>query len=164
MKQIKYLSLVFAVVISITMASTAQAFLSGSAPIEVSEQLPPVFTDDYGRAIKGYDAVAYFTEDEALYGKDEYNYRWNGAIWHFINAENRDSFIADPKRYAPQYGGYCAYAMSLGYAVKIDPEAWTIHQGKLYLNQYSVRYKWLEDVKSFIVDADNHWQRVEFVR
>ena len=106
MKQIKNLLLIVFLVISVAMASTAPAFLSGSAPVEVSDQLPPVFTDGYGRAIKGYDPVAYFTEDEALYGKDEYSYRWNDAVWHFASAENRDLFSSDPERWAPQYGGY----------------------------------------------------------
>jgi hypothetical protein len=83
---------------------------------------------------------------------------WQGTTWIFASAENRDRFQADPERYAPQYGGYCAYAVSKGHTASIDPKAWTIVDGKLYLN-YSkgVKKKWEQDVPGNIVKADKNW-------
>ncbi len=88
-----------------------------------------------GVAIKGYDTVAYFTEGKAMKGSEEFAYDWVGTPWHFANAAHRDMFVADPARYAPQYGGYCTLVVGLdGHAAEnIDPErAWRIIDGKLY--------------------------------
>ena len=86
-------------------------------------------------AIKGYDAVAYFTMGEAVKGSDEIAQSWLGATWHFANEEHREAFAKNPIKFAPQYGGYCAIGVSLGRRViDIDPEAWRIVEGKLYLN------------------------------
>lgn len=100
-----------------------------------------------GTAIEGYDPVAYFNDDHPVEGDSDYLYEWMGATWYFASAENRDLFVADPEKYAPQYGGYCAWAVSQGYTAKIDPQAWTIVDDKLYLN-YSkeVRTQWSQDV------------------
>ena len=117
----------------------------------------PVFATDKG-AIRGYDTVAYFTEAKAVKGSPEFTVDWNGATWRFANAVNRDAFAEDPERYAPQYGGHCAYAMSTGKLVPTDPEAWHIVDGKLYLN-YSkrVQRRWLQDVPGFVAKADAQW-------
>ena len=117
----------------------------------------PVFSTDKG-AIRGYDPVAYFTDGEATKGRAEFTVDWNGATWRFASAENRDAFADDPVRYAPQYGGHCAYAMSTGKLVPTDPEAWHIVDGKLYLN-YSkrVQHRWLQDVPGFVAKADAQW-------
>ena len=102
-----------------------------------------------GVAIEGADPVAYFTEGKAVEGSDDFAHEWMGATWRFVSAANRDRFAAEPDRYAPQYGGYCAWAVSQGYTAKIDPEAWTIVDGRLYLN-YSkeVRTQWSADIHS----------------
>ena len=83
-----------------------------------------------GTAIEGYDPVAYFTEGHPVEGESGFAHDWMDATWYFASAENRDQFAADPDRYAPQYGGYCAWAVARGYTAKIDPEAWKIVDGK----------------------------------
>ena len=85
-------------------------------------------------AISGTDPVAYFTEGKAVEGRSEFSHEWDGANWHFKSAENRDAFAKSPETYAPQFGGYCAWAVSQGYTATIDPAAWSIVDEKLYLN------------------------------
>ena len=86
---------------------------------------------------------------------------WDGATWHFSSAANMEMFMADPRAYAPEYGGYCAFAMSKGYIATSVPEAWTIHDGKLYLNySVSVRRTWSRDIPSNIVLADAQWPAI----
>ena len=111
-------------------------------------------------AIEGTDPVAYFTEKKAVKGSSEYSHRWNGAKWRFKNAANRDAFAAEPEKYAPQFGGYCAWAVSRGYTASIDPEAWTVHKGKLYLN-YSkgVQDEWAKDIPGNIAKGENNWPK-----
>ena len=107
------------------------------------------------KAIYGYDTVAYFTQNKAVKGQDNITSEWKGAIWHFSTAEHKAKFDAEPEKYAPQYGGYCAYAMSRGRFVGIDEDAFTIHNNKLYLNySKSVRDDWLADIDGFIGLAD----------
>jgi YHS domain-containing protein len=77
-----------------------------------------------GVAIEGTDPVAYFEDGEPALGSSEFEHEWLGATWRFASAENRDRFAAEPEKYAPQYGGYCAWAVSQGYTAKIDPAAW----------------------------------------
>ncbi|NKF24033.1 YHS domain-containing (seleno)protein [Solimonas marina] len=109
-------------------------------------------------AADGYDVVAYQTDDRAIKGKSEFRYAWHGANWQFASAEHLATFKADPQRYAPQYGGYCAYAVAKGDKVGIDPEAYSVVDGKLYLN-YSkdIRGKWLERRDAYIEQADHNW-------
>src|SRR5262245_28023930 len=94
----------------------------------------PINKNLVGTALKGYDAVAYFKESKPVKGKSEYRHDWMGAKWYFASAANRDEFAKDPEKYAPQFGGYCAWAVGHGYTANIDPEAWKIMDGKLYLN------------------------------
>ncbi|MFC3122898.1 YHS domain-containing (seleno)protein [Agaribacter flavus] len=106
-------------------------------------------------AIYGYDTVAYFTENKAVKGNKKITTEWRGAEWHFSSEENKALFVASPEKYAPQYGGHCAYAMSRGKFVGIDEDAFTIRDGKLYLNySKSVREDWLEDPEGYIQKAD----------
>lgn len=88
----------------------------------------------FGVAIDGYDPVAYFRLGRAMEGSSEYEYRWSDATWRFASAEHRDLFAADPTRYAPQYGGFCAAGLSMGGRWKADPTVWKIVDGKLFLN------------------------------
>lgn len=112
-------------------------------------------------AIKGYDAVAYFTDGKAVEGSSDHESKWMGATWRFATAANRDAFAKNPQKYAPQYGGYCAFGVSRGYAVGIDPEAWSIVEGKLYLNyNKEVRTEWLKDVPGYIKKADANWPKI----
>ncbi|MGH6896543.1 MAG: YHS domain-containing (seleno)protein [Geminicoccaceae bacterium] len=114
-----------------------------------------------GVAIEGTDPVAYFTERKAVEGASEFEHEWMGATWRFASAQNRDRFAADPEKYAPQYGGYCAWAVSQGYTAKIDPEAWTVVAGKLYLNySKAVRTQWSADVPGNITKGDANWPKL----
>lgn len=112
-------------------------------------------------AIDGYDPVAYFNDGRATKGERAHTFEWMGANWRFANSENREAFAADPERYAPQYGGYCAWAVSQGYTADIDPEAWTLVDGKLYLNyNKDIREKWRADQKNLIEKANRNWPSV----
>lgn len=135
----------------ILIMSTAMALLIGPAHSEP-------FYQHNGIAIGGYDPVAYFTEAEAVPGQSQYRLDWAGSTWQFASAEHRDRFAAEPQRYAPQYGGHCAYAAGKGYIAGIDPEAWTVHNNRLYLN-YSkgVRRQWLGERDALIESADQNW-------
>ncbi|HEX5078492.1 MAG TPA: YHS domain-containing (seleno)protein [Geminicoccaceae bacterium] len=114
-----------------------------------------------GTAIEGYDPVAYFEQGRPVEGDSDYSYDWMGATWYFASAENRDRFAADPDRYAPQYGGYCAWAVANGYTAKIDPEAWAVVDDKLYLNySQDVQRQWQQDVPGNISKADANWPAI----
>ena len=112
-------------------------------------------------AIEGYDPVAYFTDGKPMEGNSDFEHEWNGATWQFASAANRDAFLAEPEKYAPQYGGYCAWAVSQGYTAKIDPEAWSIVDDKLYLNySKSVQSQWQQDVPGNIAKGDANWPAI----
>ena len=120
----------------------------------------PIYTGFFSStAIKGYDTVAYFTENKAVEGSKDFELEWQGATWRFASAANRDMFQQDPERFAPQYGGHCAYALAVKDSlVKIDPEAWSIVDDKLYLNySQSIRKDWLENKQQYIRQADANW-------
>jgi YHS domain-containing protein len=111
-----------------------------------------------GTAIEGYDPVAYFEEGKPVEGDSDYTHEWMGATWYFASAANRDLFAADPQKYAPQYGGYCAWAVANGYTAKIDPQAWAVVDDKLYLNySLEVQKQWQQDVPGNITKADGNW-------
>jgi YHS domain-containing protein len=114
-----------------------------------------------GTAIEGYDPGAYFHEGRPIDGQSAFAHDWMGVTWYFASAENRDLFAADPDRYAPQYGGYCAWAVGQGYTATIDPEAWRIIEGKLYLN-YSkdVQAQWARDIPGNIARGDANWPKI----
>ena len=116
----------------------------------------PIETGTFNNnAIYGYDTVAYFTDNKAVKGNKKINYEWRGAQWHFATQAHRDMFVSDPEKYAPQYGGYCAYAVPDGSLVGIDEDAFTIHEGKLYLNySQSVMDKWRAEMSRYIAEAD----------
>jgi YHS domain-containing protein len=118
----------------------------------------PIEKDAQGVAIHGYDAVAYFTAGKPVTGKAEFNTKWQGAEWRFASTEDRDLFVKEPEKYAPQYGGHCAYGMALGHLAPSDPKAWKVVDGKLYLN-YSkdVQGLWQKDTAGFIPKADKNW-------
>ena len=111
--------------------------------------------------LQGYDAVAYWTSGQPTLGSPSFEHRWNNAVWRFSTAENREQFAKDPARYAPEFGGYCAYAVSRGYTANIDPNAWRIVDGRLYLN-YSKRVQklWEEDVPGNIAKGRQNWPGV----
>ena len=114
-----------------------------------------------GVAIKGYDPVAYFTVGKAVKGKSQIRYSWKGASWWFSSAANRDKFVADPERYAPQYGGFCASAMVTGKFIDINPKVWKIVGGKLYLS-YNLKYfeAFKRNLSVNIKRADRNWAEI----
>lgn len=118
-----------------------------------------VQTDESGVAIHGYDPVAYFTEGRAVAGSARHQLRWQGAIYQFASDANRAAFQQEPERYAPQYGGFCAWGVAAQDDLfDIDPTAWRIVDEKLYLNyDASVQRTWLGDVAGFIWSADQRW-------
>ena len=114
-----------------------------------------------GVAIKGYDPVAYFEDRKPVKGDAAYAYQWMGATWRFSSAAHREAFMKDPDRYAPQYGGFCAYGVSEGHTAPVDPEAWSIVGGKLYLNHdKKVREDWRKDTDGRIRKADQNWPKL----
>ncbi len=121
---------------------------------------PEVFSNDNG-AIRGFDPVAYFTTGGPVEGTDDLKLMWRGAQWRFADPVHMGMFESDPEAFAPQYGGYCAYAVSKGGIATTDPEAWTIHDGKLYLNfNLTVRGIWSQDIPGNISKADANWPSV----
>jgi len=121
--------------------------------------IPPVNTKD-GVALKGYDPVAYFAVGRPTPGEAKYALQRKGANYHFANPENRARFEADPDRYAPQYGGYCAFAISIDRIADIDPERWAIVDGKLYLNNGWLAHRlWSLDEPGRIASGDRNWER-----
>lgn len=121
---------------------------------------PEVYAEG-GIAVDGSDVVAYFTQGAPVAGDPAITHGYMGATWRFSSAANRDLFAADPAAYAPQYGGYCAYAVSQGYTAPTVPEAWSIVDDKLYLNfSTSVRSRWERDIPGHIAAADANWPAV----
>lgn len=121
---------------------------------------PPVYAEG-GVAIDGTDPVAYFTDGGPVAGDPAIFSDWNGARMLFSSSENKAMFDADPDAFAPQFGGYCAFAVSEGYVASTVPEAWTIHEGRLYLNySRSVRRRWLRDIDDRIARANANWPGV----
>jgi YHS domain-containing protein len=111
-----------------------------------------------GVAIKGYDPVAYFVDNAAVEGTKQFMYSWQGTEWHFKNQANLDAFKANPEKYAPQFGGFCAYGASQDHKSPTEPAAFTIVNDKLYLN-YNLKVKalWIKDTKGNIEKAEGNW-------
>jgi YHS domain-containing protein len=115
-----------------------------------------------GVAVKGYDVVSYFTDKKAMPGKPEFAYQYKGATWYFTSQDNLQLFKSSPETYSPQYGGYCAYAASLGQLADINAKSWTIKNNRLYLNYSNkVRKLWQQDSDSYIQDADTLWKDIK---
>ena len=139
-----------------TLAALAAITLGASAV------KPPVNTGASGDlAIKGYDVVAYFSDGAATKGDPRFTHRWNGATWQFATSRNRKLFASHPEKYAPQFGGYCAWAVSRGYTADVDPEAFRIVDGKLYLiYSTAVERRWEQDIPGNITRAQSNWPAV----
>jgi hypothetical protein len=142
------------------LASTTLApmILAGRA----SARKPAVFTEILpGVAVGGHDPVAYFTESKAVLGSADITFEHEGAVWRFASTANREAFQADPAKFAPQYGGYCAFAVANGYTAKGDPQAWTLANDKLYLNyNKSVQRGWEQDIPGNVRKGDANWPKV----
>ncbi len=143
------------------MAASLIAALSVPSSIALAAA-PEVFTGRFSNiAVGGYDSVAFFDAGEPVKGRKEFTFDYAGAKWRFASQENLDRFAADPEAYAPQYGGYCAWAVSQGYTAPGNAKNWTIHDGKLYLNfNDKVQADWLKDPAGFIAKAEANWPAV----
>lgn len=118
----------------------------------------PVNVDAQGVALKGYDPVAYIEVGRPVKGKPEYSARFNGAVYWFSSLTHQQAFKADPQRYEPQFGGYCAYGVAQGAKPDIDPNAFAIADGKLYLNlSPAVQKRWQADIPGYITQATKNW-------
>lgn len=138
-----------------TLVAGALVLASLSGQVRAAEN--PVFSTG-GVAINGYDAVAYFASNAPVKGDPAIVSDWNGAIWQFSSQSNKAAFDAAPEKYAPQYGGYCAYAVSKGAKANTEPSAFTIVGDKLYLNySLDVRAIWGKDIAGNVANADKNW-------
>lgn len=144
-------------------AETAETSAQAGSPEAIAPAAGsgPEYFQAQGIAILGADPVAYFTDGAYVPGSDAFTYDWQGATWQFAKAENRDAFAANPEAYAPQYGGFCAYAVSQGTTAPIEPEAWKIVDGKLYLNlNRKIQQRWEKDIPGYIAAANQNWPGV----
>ena len=133
-------------------------FISGSLFAQQDE----IYVKDQA-AINGYDVVAYFKEGKPVKGNKEFTVIYKGGNWFFSTKANADLFKASPEKYEPQYGGYCAFGCSRGYKAKTSPDAWTIVDGKLYLNYNTdVRDTWNKDQQGYIRKADTNWADIKY--
>lgn len=142
-------------IIAGTLALAPMTFAAPAAFADVD----PIYTGVFSNtAVGGYDPVAYFTEGEPTEGSSEFSTTYKGAEFRFASQENLDKFLAKPETYAPQYGGYCAYAVSQGQTAKGNPNNWSIVDGKLYLNlNDNIQKRWDANQAGYIVDADREW-------
>ena len=139
-------------------AALALAFTAGAALAADENHVK----DGYGA--NGYDPVAYFTEDAAVVGADEFTAEHDGVSYRFASAENRDLFLTDPAKYAPQYGGFCAFGLAMGRKFPTDPTAFAVVDDKLYLNlNPKIQQRWKADIPGFIKGADNNWEIVRAI-
>ena len=137
----------------------AAAFFIGASPAFAK---PPIYTQRFRNlAIDGHDPVAYFTIGAPTLGEAAFTTEYKGAEWRFASQENLDLFLADSEAYAPQYGGYCAWAIAQGNLARGNPKFWKIVDGKLYLNfNADIQQRWEADIPGFIASADSQWPAI----
>lgn len=135
---------------------------SASFAAPASAEKAPIYTGFLSKlAVEGHDPVAYFTEGKPVEGKKKFSTDYQGAEWRFASQENLDLFLADPEKYAPQYGGYCAWAVAQGDTAKGDADHWKIVDGKLYLNyNKKIQKDWELNQSQFIESANANWPDV----
>ncbi|MBK1698566.1 YHS domain-containing protein [Rhodovibrio salinarum] len=150
-------ALVLTVVAALSLIGGARAFFG-------SDDKTAYFAED-GIAIRGYDPVAYFDQGAPVKGSAEHSLTWQGVTWQFASAAHRQAFQDTPEKYAPAYGGYCAYAVAKDQLASIDPTAWRIVDGKLYLNySASIQDTWEEDIPGYIKQAEINWPDLDPAR
>jgi YHS domain-containing protein len=155
----------------VDLSFSRRAVLRGAALAALAALMPPLpalaaKAEFYtgllsGTAVSSYDPVAYFDQGRPVKGSSSHSTEWKGVTWRFSSALNLAAFKADPERYAPRYGGYCAWAVSQGYTAKGDPRHWTVHDGRLYLNYSAdVRETWSRDIQGNVAKGDANWPLV----
>lgn len=139
-------------------------FISGLLALSVAAPAlsdTSVYYAPDGAALRGYDIVSYFADNGPVQGRSDQAVMWKGAVWFFASAENREAFEANPRAFAPQFGGYCAYAVAQGYTLGADPKTWRIVDNKLYLiHSPEIEKVWARDVAGNIARADSQWPQV----
>lgn len=147
------LTTLLSTLITLASISFASSIFAAQEHVEVNKN---------GVILAGHDVVSYFFENAAVKGKDKFTATYNDAIYHFSSKNNRNTFKANPAKYAPQYGGFCAYGAALGKKFDIDGKAFEIVNGKLFVNKnLNVYETWVEDKAENIVDADKQWPIIE---
>ena len=137
--------------------ATAAGLSGGVQAFFGSDEKAAYFAQD-GVAIRGYDPVAYFEQGEPVEGSAEHSLEWQGVTWHFASADHRRAFQQNPEKYAPAYGGFCAYAVANDQLASIDPTAWKIVDGTLYLNYSTdIQKQWEQDIPGYIEQAEINW-------
>lgn len=132
-----------------------------SAPAAFADKDPIYTAKRSNLALQGYDTVAYFTVGEPTKGSADYTTTYEGAEFRFSSEENLNLFLAEPAKYAPQFGGYCAWAVAKGQTAKGDARRWAVVDGKLYLNyNKGIQKKWDKDRAGFITSANENWPTV----
>ncbi|WP_395344658.1 YHS domain-containing (seleno)protein [Ningiella sp. W23] len=149
----------------LTIATLFIAFVltsCGLIPSQSNSSLEAVNVDESGVAIKGYDPVAYFTVSEPTKGSQQYSAKHNGATYYFASEENQSLFESAPDNYAPQYGGYCAFGVTQEKKYDVDPTAWAVVDGKLYLNlNAGAQRVWDKDRTGNIETGNDIWLDIE---
>ena len=144
------------------LAASAAALLSSQAHAYDENSPSAVNVDAAGLALRGHDPVAYFSASAPTLGKQQFTARHEGATYRFASAANRDAFVANPARYAPAYGGFCAMGVALEKKLDVDPQAWRVVDGRLYLNvNKDVQKRWLDDVPGNLATAEKNWPRLK---
>lgn len=145
------------ILLRVTNLATVLALVASAASALAGD-----FYEKEGAAIRGYDPVAYFTDKKPVKGSPAYKAEYGKSVFHFVSQSNRDTFAANPAKYAPQYGGFCAFGTAGGYKAAIDPAAFTIVNDKLYLNyNKDVQRQWSADIPGFVAKADKNWPVVQ---
>jgi hypothetical protein len=149
--------LLHSVVVLVVVTIIAAGCAATPGRVSVTKPVPALNTPD-GSALKGYDAVGYFTDGKPIDGSDAFTYRWRGTNWRFASAEHRDAFALEPERFAPAFGGYCAYAVSRGTTADGDPHQWALVNGKLYVNNNAFAMQlWDRDRVDNIAAGEVNW-------
>ena len=147
---------------TLVLAASAAALLAMTAYAYDENSASPINVDASGLALKGHDPVAYFSASAPTLGKQQFSAQHQGATYRFASAANRDAFVANPTRYAPAYGGFCAMGVALEKKLDVDPQAWRVVDGRLYLNvNKDVQKRWLDDVPGNLATAEKNWPRLK---
>jgi YHS domain-containing protein len=146
--------------VTLVMAFTATS--CGLIPSQANSSIEAVNVDENTIAIQGYDPVAYFTVNAPTKGSSQFTANHLGATYHFASADNQKLFKSNPEKYAPQYGGYCAFGVSKEKKYPIEPDAFAVVDGKLYLNlNKKVQSRWVLNTEELISDANGYWTDIE---
>jgi YHS domain-containing protein len=145
----KMMKTVFASLFAVFLAMVATPALAG----DVTHSTP---------GISGYDPVAYFTTGKPTRGSGYHVAEYQGVTYAFASTEHKSMFEANPEKYVPAYGGYCAYGVAVGKKFVSDPEAWKIVQGRLYLNlDRDIQSKWVKDIPGYIKKSEANWEKIK---